>query len=227
MSVPRHHAYLVRAAADVAAPVIDSILSAWETDRSTSEVLVRTVGLARVDDAVWLRQEASLSPSSGIRVVALCATTLPEELQNALLKTLEEPVQRVVIAICVPPGVRILPTILSRVAVIAGESSESVWNVDEFLRSSYADRFISIANWKKELEDDTDAFRTNAQALVSGIQARVVALAIQNPKLFSLHTDTFTDLDFVLAVLGERGASVGQMLDLVAMTVPEGGFVIE
>lgn len=224
MNIPRHHAYVVWGDAASADAALSAIASAWDVELSSCEVLKHVVGLARVTDGEWVKQEASLSPStSGLRIVVLVASAFPEELQNALLKTLEEPAARVVVVLVLPQGVTLLPTVLSRVLSLTVEVGFSVWKASDFLSASYPNRFSMIAAWKAELEDDSDSFRTNARALVLGMQTYYAQLITRQPVL-AARADVVAiiqDLEFITSALNVRGAPVGQLLDQAAMAVPE------
>ena len=84
--------------------------------------LIKTDGLSiKIDDVRELVQRASWSPStSNYRVVILeSAERLTDSAANALLKAIEEPGLRTVWILCAPSGADVIPTIRSRVRMLA------------------------------------------------------------------------------------------------------------
>jgi hypothetical protein len=228
MDIPRHHAYLITGDTTIVESVLrDFILPVWDVSRDRAEVITYSVGLAKKETIAMIRSEAAQpGPADGLRVIVFSATTLPEELQNALLKILEEPAPRAVVVLALPAGSTVLDTIRSRVAIIPPARGASVsGDAKTFLKSSFADRFAMIAEWKETGEDDSDTLRARAHALAQNVCEYVSGQILIQRKAGiqgkSSHSELLIDLQFVLEGLGQRGAPVGQLLDFLAMTVPE------
>ena len=111
-----------------------------------------------IDDARYLERWAMGKPfQGGIKVAFVVLKSLTFEAQNALLKTLEEPVGGAHFFIHLPSLGNILPTFLSRVSVthIDGKTSEDFKVQTDFIRGDIKKR-LSLVKLVSEKKDKGD-----------------------------------------------------------------------
>lgn len=99
-----------------------------------------------IADARTLIHESMLRPIRETRRTFIVATySILEEAQNALLKLFEEPNQHTVFYFVIPDADILLPTLRSRLNVLAVEEREQKHDsFDEFLALSYPERFALL-----------------------------------------------------------------------------------
>lgn len=113
--------------------------------------------LIGVDDGRAISSAARIRPLSGHRLVIVEANFLTREAQNALLKSLEEPVSGTYFFFILPQSETLLPTVRSRVLIhTVLDESESVMKTraKEFLKASPGERLKIARELAKEVSDD-------------------------------------------------------------------------
>ncbi len=117
---------------------------AWRESRSTGESIVAAARR-------WLLEAATAPIAGGVRVVLVeGADRANEQIQNAMLKSLEEPAPRQMFILVADDPSRLLPTILSRAQPLRigtnPRAELSAWLVDhERLRADQADALARIS----------------------------------------------------------------------------------
>lgn len=154
MSV-HHHAYLLVGERGEVLAHLDKILSELGVKKEGNPdlFLYEEVG---IKDARAIGERA-IEKSFGERKVFIILGDLTNEAQNALLKTVEEPISDTHFFITVREEGRIIPTLRSRMqtVVVGGETSGD--RADKFLKASIKDRLGFVKKFSDN-EDGVDTF---------------------------------------------------------------------
>lgn len=139
-----------------------------------------------VDDIRSLRDDTALPPIEGEKKVYVIthADSLDPKQQNAILKTLEEPPPYAAIILTAAAKSGILPTVLSRVSVIAAGSmsfAQYKQTADRLLKNADEDTRLSLAAYMEAYALD-DPQTVKAEDVVT-------ALALADRYYFSKETD--------------------------------------
>lgn len=124
---------------------------------STDDMLVIVQPDMGVDEARRIREQSALRGIAGARVFIIVATSITTEAQNALLKTLEEPLGDAVFALIVPSPDMLLPTVRSRLERVHIASVPSVAPIDAaaFLAADTTTRIDMLKVFTAADEKDT------------------------------------------------------------------------
>lgn len=162
-----------------------------------------------IDDARTLVTLAACRPiEDSVRSFVVCASTLTNEAQNALLKLFEEPPLACEFYVIVPHESAIIPTLRSR--LVASMSASPVCeneDVATFLAQSYAERLSFIAALAKEKS------RSRMEALATALAA------------YALDEKTIPQsgrsaLAFVEPYMHVKGGSKKMLLEHLALSLP-------
>lgn len=172
-----HHAYLIIGSADTASSLLpDGVL------KDTADVRHIVVDRLGIGDARTLTQEAVRMPvNAPFRTFILQFASATVEAQNALLKSLEEPVPTSRFYIIVPREDVLMKTVRSRLMTLTPTSNQVAHfhEAEVFLHQSYAERLASIAEKAKTKDTawmegvlsglEQHATSTKNQALLSAL----------------------------------------------------------
>lgn len=161
-----------------------------------------------VSEVKLITSSSQLRPTVGVEQTFVIQTLfVTHEAQNALLKLFEEPPVGLVFVLVLPPAVKLLPTLLSRIGQeihpTLTESSNQVW--DEFLQATPTDRLAQIDAWQKTKEPQW------LQSIVTGVHSI---------KSADVPTATLSAVQLVGERLTTRGASNKMLLEHLALIVP-------
>jgi hypothetical protein len=164
-----------------------------------------------IDDSRALADEAQRTDMGGSeRVFIIEATSLTVEAQNALLKLFEEPPRNVSFHCFFAAGAALLPTLLSRLSVVAGQLVGG-GDAGEVFK---AWQLLPIAEQLSEIELRT---KNKDQVWIEAIKQG--ALSHVAPKMASVPPPAAERLYFALTTIGTRGASNKMLLEEVALTL--------
>ena len=190
------------------------------------DLVVLEYGLFSVDDAREVARFASSSPVAGsTKMVAIAATRIFHEAQNALLKLFEEPPVGVTLVLIVPSLGQLLPTLRSRVQVLEAEEGESVL-AQSFLALDAAakEKYISklLDKTKSDKDDEKQAARGELLALVEDLlrvaaSARTSSSGEEQRELAAF----LLDLDTFLPILHERSAPLKLIFEHILLVLPK------
>lgn len=189
------------------------------------DFMVFEYGLFSVDDARAVALFASTAPVAGEhKMIVIAATRIFHEAQNALLKLFEEPPQAVTMALVVPSLGQLLPTLRSRVQVLATGVAEvspaAVFlNLTQDEREKYSSKVVDRT--KGDKEDDKQAARGEILSLVEDLirvayQAREKAAGGAHHEL----TAYLRDLETFLPILHERSAPLKLIMEHLLLVTP-------
>ncbi|MEI6316685.1 MAG: hypothetical protein WCO65_03095 [bacterium] len=149
------HAYVIGGHKEDAKAFVNSFLEKFgvvhDNSITTSEHVIFTI-----DHVRELRHWQQLVSQNGEKIYIAYISFITNEAQNALLKTLEEPVPHTHIIIAIPKPEMLLPTLLSRVQVIIPEKSERSGSqkIKDFLKLSIADKLEFVKKLTEKGDDE-------------------------------------------------------------------------
>ena len=220
------HAYVVGGARANARAHIESLLAPFDIIKPGNPDYMVTEHVAfTIDDARNLRAWQTMTSSSGGKKVFVVYTDfINDQAQDALLKTLEEPVEGTHIIFAVPKPETLLPTLLSRVRIVISKemSGEEVFaekEIKSFLNMNVADR-IAFVGKMAEKGDDDDAsaqVREKALAFIDALEKYLSARLLDTTQMSDRNK-----LEGILKLkryLFTSGASVKMILEHLAITL--------
>ena len=150
------HAYLVAGTESAINGVIAYLRERGIEAVGNPDVSIRTYNQFLIDDARELTARASSKALRERRVFIIVASTFTGEAQNALLKTIEEPVAGTLFFIITPAPHSLLPTVRSRMQNLELGSVEEKGIVDAgaFLKSAPGERILMLKPLLDKDEDD-------------------------------------------------------------------------
>lgn len=191
----QHHATLVRSAAP----------QQYQVPASQAEVVPVAATAFGVADAARLRQLAQYRPAAGAaQTFVVSFDTITVEAQNALLKLFEDPPTATSFVVVAPPGLVLLPTLLSRLSVVATPAvtaTAAQWGA--FMQAPVAERLAQIAAWQKTKDAAWLA------AMTDGLRHWLYTDGQATPLLL-----------LVAERLATRGASNKLLLEALALELP-------
>ncbi len=224
-----HHAYVVEGDRET------GILAAREYANTTlgllgeqnPDVVVFQYGLFSVDDAREVARFASSSPVAGDKkMLVIAATRIFHEAQNALLKLFEEPPVGTTMVLVVPSFGQLLPTLRSRVLMLATDVRLRKSNIgEEFLSldSAGREKFIAklLERTKSDKDEDKQAARGEILRLIESL-TRISYKAREKAKDAQLQELTYflSDLDRFIPILHERSAPLKLIFEHLLLVIP-------
>src|SRR3989338_1310581 len=172
----------------------------------------------KLEDAHVVRARAH---EHGKSIVIIATSFAQHEAQNSLLKAIEEPTIGTHYIFCVPTRDTFFQTIQSRCVIISQSdsdkniSSEGKINLGDFLSLSYQERLDLI---KKESKDKDEDGWTHEDILTL-----IHQLEEYFHKTHSVGSmqDTFRVLETMRGYLVSPSASIGMIMDMIALSVPQ------
>lgn len=220
----QHHAFVIAAEAEEGIRLAE----AWVTEslklttKNNPDVLEFRYGLFSVEDARKVANVVSHAPLRGDqKAVIIAANRLYHEAQNALLKVFEEPPKGTFLFLIVPSIGMLLPTLRSRVHLLAGRERGARGLVvseeaEAFIRASKEKRTAIIKKLSTgKDEDERRENRDRAIGLVNGIEAAAYAAGVE--KQVTLLTETAT----LRGYLHDRSAPLKMILEHLSLVLPK------
>lgn len=169
-----------------------------------------------MDEAITITQMLTAQKLGAHRICVIACDRIAHEVQNTLLKTIEEPHVGTYIMLVVPSADILLSTILSRAQVIEGSGaiSDSRFSVSEFLAGTPASRFALVESWTKNKKDEDNASKTEVIAFITSLEKAIWETGNRDDQLF-------TDIERMRDYATIRGASHRVILDFLGMVCPQ------
>lgn len=201
-----HHAYMLVGSSDWALSMLQE--SGVHQDEDTT---IRTYEKLVIDDARELVRACSLTPVIAThRIFVLMCSAFTLEAQNALLKLFEDPPQTAQFYLVVPSASLIIPTLRSRLSLLAEERmsvpATAIETVRSFCKAPYTERLTlaqKLAATESALE--LDQF---LNALESELHGRSEFNALR-------------DVLFVRTLITGPGASKKMLLEHLSLSLPQ------
>jgi hypothetical protein len=211
------HAYVIggsreSAKAHIAELLLPLGLASGDPNFVQSEHITFTIENART-----LKSWQELVPASGrSKVYIAYADFVTREAENALLKTLEEPVGNTHIIFSLPNPYVLSDTLLSRVRLITLANEEAPRDVHAvaFMRAALAERLSIIAKLLEKSDDDdaSGQVRKRAVSFLNELEAHLA-------KDLSKNKNALTEIQKVRPYLEIPGASVRILLEALALAL--------
>ena len=151
------HAYVVGGHREDARVFIDAFLKENNISiESGPDYTVSQHVIFTIDHVRALREWQNLSAVGKQKVYVLYITFITNEAENALLKTLEEPVPNTHIIIAIPKPEMLLPTLLSRVQILTPEINThgGVKKIQDFLEMNVGERIEFVKKLVEKSDDE-------------------------------------------------------------------------
>lgn len=224
-----HHAYVY--GGDRARGLKSAELYARETLGLTGDThpdrIMLEFGLFSVDDAREVARFAASAPVAGEhKLIAIAATRVFHEAQNALLKLFEEPTPGTTLVLIVPSVGMLLPTLLSRVIPLPVEADEDTPDpAAQFLALSQAerDKFLTklVERSKSDKDEEKQAARGDAIALAEGLMRAAHHKQHKTRGEMRAELDAFLeDLTTFMPLFHERSAPLKLIFEHLSLTLP-------
>ena len=184
-----------------------------ETEKNP-DLYVRTDTHFGIDEAREIAARAAARGIEGPRLFVLAMPSLTAEAQNALLKTIEEPVAGARFFFLVPSPETLLPTVRSRAQIVEIERTESAGIIDahKFLRASPSARLELL----KPLFEKDDDDRRDLSGIVTFLSSLERILSEVRP----LPQEGIEAVYRARGYMGDKGALVKPLLESVALLAP-------
>jgi hypothetical protein len=183
--------------------------------QGNQDVLIFDQEQILMDDAHKIINFVSSKKLGAVRFCIISTDRMATDVQNRLLKSIEEPQEGTHFVLLVPNLDRILPTILSRAQVIegSGEVGGTRLNVSEFLKAATAGRFTLIESWTKAKKDDDNLSKSEIVHFFDQLEKELWDKKNKDEALFA-------DIRKMREYAGIRGASHRVLLDYISMVCP-------
>ena len=211
------HAYLVAGRSEDIGAVFEVLKKEGIETEKNPDLYVSRFGQFAIDDARKLTERAALRAIGTRRVFVIALDSINAEAQNALLKTLEEPPGGALFFILHPAPDTLLPTIRSRVQMLALPSRAAhapLIDVTSFLKAAPAKRLDML---KPLLEKDQAEHRDFGEilAFLSALEKELA----QRVKEGKGEEGGLHAVYRARRYIGDRGALVKPLLEQVALLV--------
>lgn len=188
------------------------------------DISILRYGLFSVADARKVAEAVAGVPFAGEhKIVIIAAHRAYHEAQNALLKVFEEPPEGVYLFLILPTLGGLLPTLRSRVQVLAPKGV-----VTKHPHSEIAEEFLKAGKEKRSAlikrlatgkdEEERREHREEAIALLNGIETMAYADFKRGGKTATL----LSDIAELRGHLYDRSAPVRMILEHISLVIPKG-----
>lgn len=169
-----------------------------------------------IEDARMITSMLSSQKVNAARFCIISCDRLAIDVQNVLLKTLEEPQPGTYIILIIPNRDSLISTVLSRCQIIVGDSGvgESRLIADDFLKKTTAERFAFVESWTKNKKDEDNVSKTEVIYFIDDLEKKLWSIGNRDEQLF-------TDIRRVRQYAGIRGGSHRILLDFLGMICPQ------
>ncbi len=203
------HAYVIGGNREDARRHITDTLAPFSVEKA--DMYVTECVSFGVEEAHTLRQWQMLRPAGVKKICVVYSDFVTREAQNALLKTLEEPVENTHIFLATPKPHMLLGTLLSRVRVVrtVGSGSETD-DAERFLALSARERLEYVGEIVTKSDDEEAAAEVRERALSH----------LESLELYFYKKQNVAVLEKILQFkkyLYHPGASVKMILETIAL----------
>jgi DNA polymerase III delta prime subunit len=169
-----------------------------------------------IADAVKMVVSLLVQKVSSARFLVISCDRMAPDVQNTLLKTIEEPQLGTYIIFIVPNSDQLLPTIRSRAQLIEGNRDLAITRLDtvEFLKAALSDRFVYIESWTKNKKDEENVSKTEILGFIDHLEKKLWDIGNKDESLYS-------DIRTTKKYVKNRGSSHRVILDYLAMICPK------
>lgn len=189
----------------------DELIATLQAEHPQDEWVIHREATLSIGEVRRVISYAYGAPAQGeYRVIALVIDRIASEAQQALLKVLEEPPLSTRFVIVMPSVAGLLPTVLSRVALVAREESSTEISeaFSTYERATVPERMALIAVAAKDKNAETYTL------WYQGLTTRLAGPGKNLPPAIK------TRLLWCLTELGARGSAKKMLWEEIALTLP-------
>ena len=208
--------HLVAGGSDMIEQVLAMLGQAGIATQGNPDIFIREYLQFGIDDARDVRRRASSrAVQETARTFIIAAAQMTADAQNALLKTLEEPVAEAVFFIIVPSPETLLPTLRSRVQtlLLSGKAEAGIIDAKDFLAAAPSRRIEMLKPLLPKEKEERD------------IGAIIVFLSSLERELAKIDAEkTARGLEAVYRArkyIADKGSLLKPLLEQVALLVPK------
>ncbi|MDE2021691.1 MAG: hypothetical protein KGI71_02085 [Patescibacteria group bacterium] len=224
----RHHTFFIEASAEegIAAARAWAERELGAKAHRDPDITVLQYGFFSVEDARRVSEiAAGTALASEHRVIIIAADSMYYEAQNALLKLFEEPPEGMHLFLILPTAGGLLPTLISRVAVLASNERPTKSSISEkameFLKAKGEKRSALIKKLANGKDDQNRReSRDEAIQIVNGIEA-VAYEALQARSDDRGIVALLSDIAVLRGYLHDRSAPVRMILEHLSLVTPK------
>lgn len=220
-----HHAHIIEGIHSTIAPLLISALGNnlnIET-KGNPDFTVKLYESLGIDEARELKGAQMRAGFDGARKIFIIGTeSFTHEAQNALLKTFEEPTEGTHFFIIIPRAEMLLPTLLSRVLIVSGDTSDSTDEAkvlaEKFIDAPLEDRFAIVKKMADKKDRDTadrELFRRMFDHIERILYTRMAG------KKDEISSNIFREIFQAKTYLNDRGSSPKMLLEHIAIVLPQ------
>ncbi|MCX6713235.1 MAG: hypothetical protein NTY66_03460 [Candidatus Vogelbacteria bacterium] len=218
-----HHAYLIAGNQEVVrAELAEALTGRFGPDfvpTANPDYLEFTQASWGIEDSRALKAWMSRKPiGGGVKCAVLLISSVTSEAQNALLKTLEEPVPNTHFFIITSRTAIFLPTIVSRCQVIefGGSTDQLAMEAKRFLEADLPERYIVV---KELLDRQADGEKLGPDFLNALLENYWRSQSGHSSEIGLRGAEAIVR---ALELSGQRGGSLRLLLEHLAAVVPIG-----
>ena len=208
--------HLVAGGSDMIEQVLAMLGQAGIATQGNPDIFIREYLQFGIDDARDVRRRASSrAVQETARTFIIAAAQMTADAQNALLKTLEEPVAEAVFFIIVPSPETLLPTLRSRTQtlLLSGKAEAGIIDAKDFLAAAPSRRIEMLKPLLPKEKEERD------------IGAIIVFLSSLERELAKIDAEkTARGLEAVYRArkyIADKGSLLKPLLEQVALLVPK------
>ncbi len=212
-----HHAYVVEGDIESAHDALRAFFEAqvgFSTQGNPDFVRIAYDSFG-IDDGRFLKelQLKRAFGEAGMKVFVISCNAITVEAQNALLKVFEEPTEGTHFFLLVPSADMLLPTVHSRVCMLAhhGNKTQTGFDVQKFLSVSPARR-LSLCEDIVESKD-----RQGARGVVDALLRHLYTLWDRSDASYAR---ILADVEQCRRYLSDKSSSVKMILEHLSLTLP-------
>ncbi len=197
-------------------PEVLALLARHDIDASNPDLYVRRYSSFGIDDARDVRRKAEMRPlARPERVFVILAPVITVDAQNALLKTLEEPPAGACFFLIVPSPTSLLPTLRSRVHIIALDSKQTSGDVDTFL-AALPEKRIEMMKSLYAKSDDDERDISRAVTFLEELERALAPRAVKDPSVRVGIRAVYRAREYIT----DKGSLLKTLVEQVALLTP-------
>lgn len=214
-----HHAYIYEGARALLPQLAADARTRFRfLDEHDPDVSVRQWEKFGIDDALALRQSATLKSLSGRGLFVIGISSITTEAQQSLLKLFEEPQKGIIFVVLLPHGI-VLPTLRSRMLPYSGKIKTDVVSTaraKKFLSMQTKARSVQIGELLKDEEDQ----RERVRGFLHELEEEVHDAFLKHPEQAGLRV-ALEDIAKVRLYLSDRSPALKMLLEHLALVLPQ------
>lgn len=227
LDLTQQHAFIVTGAKDEALTLVNAALAEHQLPtQSHPDFFMHNHVSFGVDDAREVSKFLSEKSTDNKKVVVIASTFFNSHAQNALLKTIEDPLVEMRIFFIVDSTLRILPTVLSRtVTHTVSQGEPFLTEAQELLGLTKPERLARISLFLDMYDDEENhnRMREAAHALFSTL-IRVLHKEYTKVGTYPMSHDqlnTLEKISYCTESILDNGSGVKMLCEAILLLIPE------